>query len=81
MSLLSKGVLDRRLLGCGYSSGLDTRARECFTLLYIVPCLRLRILMRLQSKCFTDKRLSGSGYSTMVVMRAEGYCNFLYKKR
>ena len=37
--------------------------------------------MRLQSKRFTDKRPSGSGYSTMVVMRAEGYCNFLYKKR
>lgn len=37
MSLLSKGVLDGRLSERGYSSGLDTRAQECFTLLYIVP--------------------------------------------
>ena len=37
MSLLSKGVLDGSLSKRVYSSGLDTRARECFTLLYIVP--------------------------------------------
>ena len=35
MSLLSKGVLDGRLSECGYSSGLDMIAQECFTLLYI----------------------------------------------
>lgn len=33
MSLLSKGVLDRRLSECGYSLGLVTRAQEWFTLI------------------------------------------------
>ena len=58
MRLLSKGVLEGRLSGCGYSLGLVTRAQECFTLLYIGRRLRLRIFMRLQSKRFTDKRPS-----------------------
>ena len=58
MRLLSKGVLEGRLSGCGYSLGLVTRAQECFTLLYIGRRLRLMLFINLQSKCFTDKRLS-----------------------
>lgn len=37
MSLLSKGILEGRLSGCGYPTMVDMRAQECFTLLYIVP--------------------------------------------
>ena len=61
MSLLSKGILEGRLSGCGYSLELVTRTQECFTLLYIGRRLRLMLFINLQSKCFTDKRLSKKG--------------------